>query len=153
MKRKILAFLFSFFLTFSIFSTTSFASEKMVKSGSLGAESKTTFIDPEGDGIILNDETGTTITTKDLFNFLESNLTEEQIDVIISYLELIGIEDFDNLANYLYQNNLFADMPNDIDGAIKYLDTLKESKDFPEEHVKTIEKIDLLYKIIGSYFN
>ncbi len=164
MKKKILILLCASILTFSNFSSISFAasnetvktqnSENLVIQGSVGGNVET---DSVYENVLKNanitneDIKEIEITVEDLLKSANINLSEKDINTLMLGLEMIGIEDINNLANYLYQNNLLKDMPDNIDGAVKYLKDLEENDEIPKEYSKTIDKIDLLYNLAGSF--
>lgn len=164
MKKKILILLCASILTFSNFSSVSFAasnetvktqnSENLVIQGSVGGNVETDSVYEnvlKSANITNEDIKEIEITVEDLLKSANINLSEKDINTLMLGLEMIGIEDINNLANYLYQNNLLKDMPDNIDGAVKYLEDLEKNGEIPKEYSKTVDKIDLLYNLAGSF--
>lgn len=164
MKKKILILLCTSILAFSSFSSISFAasnetvktqnSESLVIQGSVGGnvEADSTYENVLKNANITNEDIKEIeITVEDLLKSANINLSEKDINTLMLGLEMIGIEDINNLANYLYQNNLLKDMPDSIDGAVKYLKDLEKTGEIPKEYSKTVDKIDLLYSLAGSF--
>ena len=164
MKKKILILLCASILTFSNFSSVSFAasnetvktqnSESLVSQGSVGGNVETDSVYEnvlKSANITNEDIKEVEITVEDLLKSANINLSEKDINTLMLGLEMIGIEDINNLANYLYQNNLLKDMPDNIDGAVKYLEDLEKNGEIPKEYSKTVDKIELLYNLAESF--
>ena len=164
MKKKILILLCTTILAFSNFSSVSFAasnetvktqnSENLVIQGSVGGSVETDSVYEnvlKSANITNEDIKEIEITVEDLLKSANINLSEKDMNTLMLGLEMIGIEDINNLANYLYQNNLLKDMPDNIDGAVKYLEDLEKNGEIPKEYSKTVDKIELLYNLAGSF--
>ena len=164
MKKKILILLCTTILAFSNFSSVSFAasnetvktqnSENLVIQGSVGGSVETDSVYEnvlKSANITNEDIKEIEITVEDLLKSANINLSEKDMNTLMLGLEMIGIEDINNLANYLYQNNLLKDMPDNIDGAVKYLEDLEKNGEIPKEYSKTVDKIELLYNLAESF--
>lgn len=142
MRRRILILLCVSFFTFLNFSVTTFASSaaRLYEPSEL----------PKNNYYVDENFTSKVVSENILEDF-NVNLSEDDLDMLIYALNLVGIENLKDLFVYLYQNNLLEKIPQDPQDAVCYLKEMIKDGSLPKEYGKTVDKIDIVYKLAKLY--